>query len=112
MLITKEELSEFNNSSKLEWLISNGIGSFASSTVIGLNTRKYHGLLVGALMPPARRHLILSKVDESIIIGNEQYNLYTNKTIDSLSEGYKYQVEFKFDILPEFKYRILDIKLS
>ena len=42
------------------------------------NTRKYHGLLIAPLTPPARRYLILSKVDESIEIGGKQYNLYTN----------------------------------
>ncbi len=49
-----------------EWLITNGIGGFASSTVLGANTRRYHGLLVAPLKPPARRYLILSKLDESL----------------------------------------------
>ena len=49
-----------------EWLITNGIGGYCSSTIIGANTRKYHGILVASLTPPARRHLILSKLDESI----------------------------------------------
>ena len=49
-----------------EWLITNGIGGFSSQTVLGINTRKYHGLLVAPLVPPSRRFLILSKMDESI----------------------------------------------
>ena len=57
-----------------EWLITNGIGGYSSSTVFGINTRKYHGLLVSPLTPPARRHLILSKLDESIVIENKKYN--------------------------------------
>lgn len=51
---------------KREWIITNGLGGYCSSTIIGANTRKYHGLLVAPLTPPARRHLILSKLDESI----------------------------------------------
>ena len=51
-----------------EWIITNGIGGFASSTIIGANTRKYHGLLVAPIIPPARRTLILSKLDESVEI--------------------------------------------
>ena len=39
-----------------EWLITNGIGGYSSSTIFGINTRKYHGLLVAPLTPPARRH--------------------------------------------------------
>ena len=56
-----------------EWLITNGIGGYSSSTIFGINTRKYHGLLVAPLTPPARRHLTLSKLDESITINNKKY---------------------------------------
>lgn len=49
-----------------EWLVSNGIGGYASSTALGCNTRKYHGLLVAAMAPPVRRMVILSRVEETI----------------------------------------------
>ena len=52
---------------KREWIITNGMGGFASSTIIGCNTRKYHGLLIAPLTPPARRFLILSKKVFSVI---------------------------------------------
>ena len=45
-----------------EWLISNHLGGYASSTVPSLNTRKYHGLLVAAMAPPVRRLVLLSRV--------------------------------------------------
>ena len=61
-----------------EWIITNGLGGFCSSTAIGANTRRYHGLLVAPLIPPAQRHLLVSKVDEKITINGEEYNLYTN----------------------------------
>ena len=67
MEITKEKLNLEEGLTK-EWLITNGIGGFASSSVIGANTRKYHGLMVAPLNPPAKRFLILSKVDEAIEI--------------------------------------------
>ena len=60
---------------KREWIITNGIGGFASSTICGANTRRYHGLLIAPLTPPARRHLILSKVDESIEIDNKKFTV-------------------------------------
>ena len=56
---------------KKEWLLTNGIGGYCYSTILGCNTRKYHGLLVAPLTPPARRHVILSKVDEAIEIDRE-----------------------------------------
>ena len=76
MEFTKEDLNLENGLEK-EWLITNGIGGYSSSTIIGANTRKYHGLLVAPLTPPARRFLILSKLDESIEINEKKYDLYT-----------------------------------
>ena len=64
MKLDKEQLDLREGITK-EWLITNGIGGYASSSVLGINTRKYHGLLVAPLAPPARRHVILSKVDGS-----------------------------------------------
>lgn len=91
-----------------EWLITNGIGGYASSSIIGANTRKYHGLMVAPLTPPARRFLILSKVDEAIEINNNKYELYTNVCKNSISEGYKYQKSFEKDVIPTFTYEIED----
>ena len=86
MKYTNEDINLENGIQK-EWIITNGIGGFASSTIIGANTRKYHGLLIAPLTPPARRYLILSKVDESIEIGGKQYNLYTNIGKNYITKG-------------------------
>ena len=51
-----------------EWLETNGLGGFASSTVDGLNTRRYHGLLVAALQPPVGRSVLLSKLEEILVV--------------------------------------------
>lgn len=91
-----------------EWILTNGIGGYASSTIIGCNTRKYHGLLVAPLTPPARRFLILSKIDESIEISDKKYNLYTNMSKNYISDGYKYQESFEKDYIPIFTYKVKD----
>ena len=92
-----------------EWIITNGIGGFASSTIIGCNTRKYHGLLVAPLTPPARRYLILSKLDESIKFENgNEYNLYTNMCENYISDGYKNLETFEKDYIPIFTYKVKD----
>ena len=75
MRITKEELSDFEHSSKLEWLITNGIGGYASSTVLGLNTRKYHGILVAALGETGDRCVTLSKLNETVEYNGKSYRL-------------------------------------
>ena len=92
-----------------EWLITNGIGGYASSTIIGCNTRKYHGLLVAPLNPPALRYVILSKIDESIEFNDNKYNLYTNMCKNSISEGYKYLTKFDNEYIPSFTYKIEDV---
>ncbi len=111
MKFTKEDL-DLENALKKEWLITNGLGGFASSTIIGANTRKYHGLLVAALEPPAKRYLILSKLDESIQIENNKYDLYTNVGENYISQGFKYQVSFEKDYFPTYNYEVQGIKIS
>ena len=66
------------SSLKKEWILTNGIGGYSYSTILGCNTRKYHGLLIASLTPPARRFVILSKLDEAIEIENKEYPIYTN----------------------------------
>jgi len=60
-----------------EWLITNSAGGYSSSTLIGLNTRKYHGLLVAAMAPPVRRMVILSRVEETVTVGGRSWALAT-----------------------------------
>ena len=58
-----------------EWLESNGIGGFASSTIVGLDTRRYHGLLTAALHPPGDRYLLLAKLEETLVVGERLLEL-------------------------------------
>lgn len=111
MRFTKEDLNLENGLSK-EWLITNGIGGYSSSTIIGANTRKYHGLLVAPLTPPARRFLVLSKLDESIEINGKKHDLYTNVCKEYISRGYEYQEEFGKDYVPVFKYKIGVVEIT
>lgn len=103
---------DFKDLIQREWIISNGIGGFASSTVTGANTRKYHGLLVAALTPPARRFLILSKVDESIEFNGCKYPLYTNICDNYISDGYKNIESFEKKYVPTYNFKISDIKIQ
>lgn len=111
MQITKEKLN-LEEGLKKEWMVTNGIGGFSSSTVIGANTRKYHGLLIAPLTPPARRFLVLSKLDESIEIRNKKYDLYTNIGKTYISHGYEYQEEFRRDYVPIFKYQVGKVEIT
>ena len=111
MKFEKEKLS-LEEGLKKEWLITNGIGGYSSSTIVGANTRKYHGLLVAPLMPPGNRQVILSKLDESIEIEGKNYNLYTNVCKDFISDGYKNLVSFEKEYIPIFTYQVEDVSIK
>ncbi len=110
MKFAKENLN-LESALEKEWIITNGIGGFASSTIIGANTRKYHGLLVVPIIPPARRRLILSKLDESIEIDGRKHNLFTNVGKNYISQGFKYQESFEKEYIPIFTYKVEDVEI-
>jgi len=95
-----------------EWILTNGIGGYSYSTTIGCNTRKYHGLLVAPLVPPARRHVILSKLDEAIEINGKEHVLYTNMCKNFISEGYKNLVRFEKEFIPIFSYKVKETEIK
>ncbi len=111
MILEKENLG-LEKGLKKEWIITNGIGGYASSTVIGANTRRYHGLLVAPIKPPAERMLVLSKLDESVEINEKKYELFTNVGKEYISQGFKYMESFTKDMLPIFKFKVEDVNIS
>lgn len=111
MKFTKEDF-KLEDALNKEWIITNGIGGYASSTIIGANTRKYHGLLVAPLIPPAKRTLMLSKIDESIEFNEEKHELYTNIGKTYISKGYKYQESFVKEYMPIFAYKVEDTEIT
>ena len=95
-----------------EWILTNGIGGYSYSTTIGCNTRKYHGLLVAPLVPPARRHVILSKLDEALEINGKEHVLYTNMCKNFISQGYKNLVRFEKEFVPIFSYKVKETEIK
>lgn len=102
----KYENFEFEKALKQDWIVTNGLGGYSSSTILGINTRKYHGLLVAPLNPPENRHLILSKVDESFESGGKEYPIYSNIGKDYISKGYQYLKAFEKEYIPIFTYEV------
>ena len=102
----KYENFEFEKALKQNWIVTNGLGGYSSSTILGINTRKYHGLLVAPLNPPENRHLILSKVDESFESGGQEYPIYSNIGKDYISKGYQYLKAFEKEYIPKFTYEV------
>ncbi|MDM9380313.1 amylo-alpha-1,6-glucosidase [Chlorogloeopsis sp. ULAP01] len=98
-----------------EWLVTNGISGYASGTIAGLLTRRYHGLLMAALKPPLGRTLLLAKVDENVLYGNKNYNLYTNRWTDGIvsPDGYQHIERFCLEgTIPVWRYACADALLE
>jgi predicted glycogen debranching enzyme len=105
IVFSQNDLSQFDESVKNEWLTTNGLGGYASSTVLGLNTRKYHALLVAALRPPGERTVILSKLDEDVNIGGKIYQLGANDFgQDIYPQGYKLLNSISVSPFPTYTY--------
>lgn len=111
--LNKQILENFDEAIQNESLETNGLGGWSGSSVIGCNTRRNHGLLLAATVPPAERMNLVSKLDETIIKGDERFELGTNNYGQLISpNGYNYLTSFTKDFFPGFIYDIEGIKLK
>ena len=95
-----------------EWLETNGLGGWASSTVSGAHSRRYHGLLVAAVHPPADRIVLLSKLAETIVCGGKRTELDTNCYPGTIHpRGFERLCGFTRDIFPTFEFEIEGMRL-
>ena len=104
---------DLGEASSREWLETNGIGGFASSTIIGLNTRRYHALLTAAIKPPLGRVVLLSKLEETLAVGDQRFELSANQYKDVIHpRGFEFLDSFRLDPFPVFRYRCGDLQLD
>ncbi len=111
----REVCGDLAAAEKREWLVTNGLGGYASGTVAGLVTRRYHGLLVGSLPPPHGRTLLLTKLDESVSYNGETYPLFCNRWSDGEvdSTGTRYLESFRLEgTTPVWTYAFQDALLE
>lgn len=100
---------DFGRGVTKEWLETNGLGGYASSTIVGANTRRYHGLFIAALRPPTQRTLLLSKLEDTLAVGDVEYDLSCNQYPGAINpEGFQYLREFRLDPFPRFVYQVDD----
>ncbi len=101
----QEVCADLAQAAQLEWLETNGLGGFASSTITGMNTRRYHGLLVAAVNPPCGRVVLLSKLEEVLIMGEKRFDLATNQYPGAIyPQGFIHQKRFRLDPYPIFTF--------
>ncbi|MCG8702356.1 MAG: amylo-alpha-1,6-glucosidase [Bacteroidales bacterium] len=111
----KSELINLEYSLSRETLRSNRAGSFASSTLTGCNTRKYHGLLVCPMEHlDDDKHVLLSSMDCSVEYGSQEFELGIHKYEDDIyhPKGHKFIQDFNADVIPVIYYRIGEVRIS
>jgi predicted glycogen debranching enzyme len=111
--VGREILQNYEKAKRVEWVVTNGLGGYSSSSVIGANSRGYHGLLVASIDPPVKRYLLLTKIEEEVVADDHTYLLAVNKypgTIYPL--GNQHLEEFRFEFFPSFIYRFSDYLLE
>ena len=115
LTIPREICRDLNQALSREWIVTNGLGGYASSTIIGANTRRYHGLLVAALKPPAARTVLLSKLDEEVQAVGSTYRLGTNEYESGTiyPDGYLFLSRVELDgMIPSFIYSAASFSLT
>jgi len=96
-----------------EWLVTNGVGGFASSTVSGCNTRRYHALFCPATAPPLGRMVLVNKADETISVNGRHFELGCNQYPGTIHPaGYQHLREFRLDPLPRWIYEVAGSKIQ
>ena len=113
ILLDETICRNYSDSSRREWLEANGLGSFASGTVSSVNTRRYHGLLTASLHPPGERFVLLSKLEETILIGNQRYELSSNQYRFVVHpQGHHFIKQFRLDPFPRWTFEVDRISLE
>ena len=82
MTLPRSIVTNVSDALQREWLVTNGIGGFASGSVSQANTRRYHGVLIASLRPPVERVLTVSKIDASVSYCGQHFELACNEFAD------------------------------
>lgn len=111
--LARSDLDNLEYAFGAEWLETNGLGGFASSTVIGVNTRKYHALLNVALDPPVRRVVMVNRVDETVTVRGEKYDISASEYEAAVyPTGYEYLESVRIDPFPIFTYEVGGVRIE
>jgi len=108
-------MNDVENTLSREWLVTNGLGGFASGSVALANTRRYHGLLVASFKPPVDRLVLVSKVDVEVGYRGARYALTSNEFADSTlaPRGFENLTDFRLEgQLPVWTFAVSDALLE
>lgn len=103
-----QKCRNFEFAARREWLLTNGLGGYAMGTVAGVNSRRYHGLLVAAVRPPLDRMVLLAKVEAFVRVEGHQSGISTNQYFGAIHpEGYQHIEAFDYEDCVRWVFRCL-----
>jgi predicted glycogen debranching enzyme len=115
LILGRHACNDWDNASRLEWLVANGLGGFACGTVAGANTRRYHGFLLASLRPPVERVLFVAKVDLGVHYLGLETDLSANEFVGGTvgGRGFSHLESFALrDGIPTWRYAVADALLE
>ncbi len=113
MRVEKATCQNLDRALNVEWLETNGRGGFASGTIAGANTRRYHALLLTARRPPTDRYVLVNHVEEWVHIGNEEFSLSTNLYPGAIHpNGYTHCTSFSSTPWPTWTFACRDQQIQ
>ncbi len=111
----REVCGDFAAALRREWLVTNGLGGYASGTLAGVATRRYHGSLVAALTPPVGRTVLVGALDEQATYDGARYPLSAHEFADGTiaPQGFRHLQAFRLDgMLPVWTFALGDALLE
>ena len=98
---TQKDWTTFKEGIKREWAVTNGIGGYAGSSMIGAHSRTHQGYLIASLHAPIERYLVFSKINETVTVGTSTVSFETSQHCASgktvYTEGQKFLTSFIYD---------------
>ncbi len=107
MIFVGDECRQLDAMLQREWLETDGLGGYASGTVCGINTRRYHGVLVAEAEPGAGRRVLCAQLDETVFLGAGRFELSAHQYADTIHpQGYRYLTSFRLDPWPVWTWQV------
>ena len=110
---SQSQVMNFEDNIRREWVLTNGIGGYAGSSIIGAHNRTHQGYLIASLHPPVERYMVFSKTNEMLSCGEKSFDLTCAMHADhQLTEGNRFLTSVDRGATVRFCYAVPDIELT
>ncbi len=107
----KEILNDFEKAKRIEFFMPNGLGGYVSATICNNTFQKFNSYLTHSFNPPVARYVLLSKINEEVIISNQMYSFACQQHKGYNTLGNKYLSSFEYGYIPTYLYEVNNVKI-